>query len=118
MTYQLICLATNQNPLPKKRALTLLIINNSNRPVILAGHGALISDAGLEVMKLAETIDAQITTTLLGKGIVDENHQRSLGMLGMHGTAYANETVVASDLIISIGSRFDDRIIGQPEALS
>ena len=92
------------------------IINKSKRPVILAGHGALISDCVEEVTELAETIDAQITTTLLGKGIVDENHQRSLGMLGMHGTAYANETVVASDLIISIGSRFDDRIIGQPEA--
>ena len=92
------------------------IINNSQRPVILAGHGAVISEAKDELIQLAERIDASITTTLLGKGIINESHERALGMLGMHGTAYANKTVVDSDLIISIGSRFDDRIIGQPDA--
>jgi acetolactate synthase I/II/III large subunit len=55
-----------------------------------------------------------VTTTLLGKGVFPETHPLSLGMLGMHGTAYANKAMVECDLLINIGSRFDDRIIGQP----
>jgi acetolactate synthase-1/2/3 large subunit len=62
---------------------------------------------------LAETLKAPVTTTLLGKGAFNEEHPLSLGMLGMHGTAYANKAVVECDLIMSIGSRYDDRIIGQ-----
>ncbi|MBN2670271.1 MAG: biosynthetic-type acetolactate synthase large subunit [Deltaproteobacteria bacterium] len=88
-------------------------IQHSSRPVILAGHGALISRAEKEVVQLAETIQAPVTTTFLGKGVIPETHPLSLGMLGMHGTAYANKAVVECDLIMSIGSRFDDRIIGQ-----
>ncbi|MBN2525791.1 MAG: biosynthetic-type acetolactate synthase large subunit [Deltaproteobacteria bacterium] len=88
-------------------------LGRSVRPVILAGHGAMIAGASAAVQQLAETLNAPVTTTLLGKGVIPETHPLSLGMLGMHGTAYANKAVVECDLIMSIGSRFDDRIIGQ-----
>ena len=91
------------------------LIMNAKRPVILAGQGAMIARADQELRYLAETIGAPVTTTLLGKGVFPENHALSLGMLGMHGTAYANKAMVECDLLINVGSRFDDRIIGNPE---
>ena len=90
-------------------------LGRAKRPIILAGHGALIAKAADSVRQLAERINAPVTTTLLGKGAFPESHELSLGMLGMHGTAYANKAVVECDLIMSIGSRFDDRIIGQAD---
>ena len=90
-------------------------LNAARRPVILAGHGALIAKGADSVRRLAERLHAPVTTTLLGKGVFPETHPLSLGMLGMHGTAYANKAMVECDLVISIGSRFDDRIIGQPD---
>ena len=89
-------------------------LNKSVRPVLLVGHGALIAGACPEVRELAEKLRAPVTTTLLGKGAFPETHPLSLGWMGMHGTAYANKAVVECDLIMSIGSRYDDRIIGQP----
>jgi acetolactate synthase-1/2/3 large subunit len=88
-------------------------LSKSRRPVILAGHGAMISRAGPALMELAETLQAPVTSTLLGKGVFPETHELSLGMLGMHGTAYANKALVDCDLVMSVGSRFDDRIVGQ-----
>ncbi len=90
------------------------LINLSKKPLILAGHGAMLSGAEPELAELANRVDAVVTNTLLGKGVFPEDHPRSLGMLGMHGTAYANKAMCECDLIINIGSRFDDRIIGQP----
>lgn len=90
------------------------LIKGSRKPLILAGHGAMIARADRELMELAETLGAPVTSTLLGKGVFPETHRLSLGMLGMHGTAYANKAVVECDLIINVGSRFDDRIIGKP----
>ncbi len=90
------------------------MIAQAQRPVILAGQGAMISRADKELMKLAETLGCPVTSTLLGKGVFPETHALSLGMLGMHGTAYANKAMVECDLLINVGSRFDDRIIGQP----
>ena len=90
-------------------------LNAAKRPVILAGHGALIAKASDSVRRLAERLQAPVTTTLLGKGAFPETHALSLGMLGMHGTAYANKAMVECDLVMSIGSRFDDRIIGQAD---
>lgn len=89
------------------------LISQSKRPVILAGQGAMIARADKELLKLAETLGAPVTTTLLGKGVFPETHPLSLGMLGMHGTAYANKAIIEADLILNIGSRFDDRIIGK-----
>ena len=90
-------------------------INRSTRPVILAGQGCMIARAGEELIRFAESLRCPVTTTLLGKGVFPETHDLSLGMLGMHGTAYANKAIVEADLILNIGSRFDDRILGQPE---
>ncbi len=91
------------------------LISQSQKPVILAGHGCMISRADEELMKLATTLQAPVTSTLLGKGVFPESHELSLGMLGMHGTAYANKAMVDCDLLINVGSRFDDRIIGQAD---
>ncbi len=94
-----------------KRAADL--ISKARRPVILAGQGAMIARADEELRKFAETLNAPVTSTLLGKGVFPETHPLSLGMLGMHGTAYANKAMVECDLLINVGSRFDDRIIGK-----
>jgi acetolactate synthase-1/2/3 large subunit len=100
---------------PKGVAEALELIRNAHRPVILAGQGTMISRADKELMELAETLGCPVTSTLLGKGVFPETHELSLGMLGMHGTAYANKAMVECDLLINVGSRFDDRIIGQPD---
>ncbi len=91
------------------------VINESVRPVFLIGHGAIISGAEKEVAYLAREFQIPVTNTLLGKGAFPETDSLSLGMPGMHGTAYANKTLCSADLIISIGSRWDDRISGTPE---
>lgn len=89
------------------------LLSASERPVLLVGHGVVISGAGEAVTKLSERLGAPMVCTLLGKGGVDEMHPLHLGMLGMHGTAYANKAVDHADLIMSIGSRWDDRITGK-----
>lgn len=91
------------------------LIAKAKRPVILAGQGAMIARADKELRYLAETLGAPVTSTLLGKGVFPETHPLSLGMLGMHGTAYANKAMIECDLLINVGSRFDDRIIGKAE---
>ena len=100
---------------PKSIDEAIQFLEGARRPVILAGQGAMIARAGEELMKLAEKIGCPVTTTLLGKGVFPETHELSLGMLGMHGTAYANKAICEADLILNVGSRFDDRIIGQPD---
>jgi acetolactate synthase-1/2/3 large subunit len=89
------------------------LISRSQRPVLYVGHGAVISGAGKAVLALAEKLRAPIVNTLLGKGAADETHPLHLGMLGMHGTAYANKAVTHCDLILAIGARWDDRITGK-----
>jgi acetolactate synthase-1/2/3 large subunit len=89
------------------------LLKNAKRPVLYVGHGSVISGAGKAIIALAETLRAPIVNTLLGKGAADETHPLHLGMLGMHGTAYANKAVVDCDLIMSIGARWDDRITGK-----
>jgi len=91
------------------------LINLAKKPVILAGHGAMISGAERELMEIACKLDCPVTSTLLGKGVFPESHPLALGMLGMHGTAYANKAICECDLIFNIGSRFDDRIIGRAD---
>jgi acetolactate synthase-1/2/3 large subunit len=96
-----------------ERAAALL--TRARRPLLLVGHGAMIAGAEKAVRYLAEKMRIPVTNTLLGKGCFPETHELSLGMLGMHGTAYANKAVVDCDLIMSIGSRWDDRIVGRLE---
>jgi acetolactate synthase-1/2/3 large subunit len=89
------------------------LLSESRRPLLYVGHGAVLSGAGKAITSLAEKLRAPVVTTLLGKGAVDETHPLHLGMMGMHGTAYANKAVVDCDLIMSIGGRWDDRITGR-----
>ena len=88
----------------------------SKRPVLYVGHGAVISGAGQAIVRLAEKLGAPVVNTLLGKGAVSEALPYNLGMLGMHGTAYANRAVEHCDLIMAIGARWDDRITGKLSA--
>lgn len=94
-----------------KKALNL--IYDSKRPVIIAGGGVVISGANKELIEFAEKINAPVTTTLLGLGGFPSTHPLSLEMPGMHGTVYANLAITESDLLISIGCRFDDRVTGK-----
>ncbi len=91
------------------------LLKQAGRPVILVGHGAVISGAEKEVRELAEKLRIPVANSLLGKGCFPETHELSLGMPGMHGTAYANKALADCDLILSIGSRWDDRIVGKTE---
>ncbi len=86
----------------------------SRRPVIIAGHGAALSHAENELRTLAEKLQIPVASTLLGKGVFPDSHPLSLEGLGMHGTAYANRAVVECDLMLSVGARLDDRILGVP----
>jgi acetolactate synthase-1/2/3 large subunit len=88
------------------------IINNSSRPVIIAGGGVTISNAFGELRELARKINSPVATTLMGQGVYPEDDQLSLGMIGMHGTWYANNAVNESDCVIAIGSRLDERVTG------
>jgi acetolactate synthase-1/2/3 large subunit len=85
----------------------------SKRPLLYVGHGAVISGAGEAITQLAEKLHSPVVNTLLGKGAVDETGPLHLGMLGMHGTAYANRAVQHCDLIMAIGARWDDRVAGR-----
>lgn len=85
------------------------LITEAERPVIVSGRGTIISGAYDELKELAEKAQIPVITTLLGISSFPENHMLSLGMLGMHGMAYANMAVDEADLIVAIGMRFDDR---------
>jgi acetolactate synthase I/II/III large subunit len=92
---------------------TAAYLAKSKRPVLYVGQGAVISGAGPAIATLAEKLGAPVVNTLLGKGAVGEDRPYHLGMLGMHGTAYANRAVEHCDLIMAIGARWDDRITGK-----
>ena len=94
-----------------ERAVSL--IEKSERPVILFGHGVIISGASEELRTFIEKAEIPAMSTLLGLGGINEKHPLYFGMLGMHGMAYANYAVHNADLIIGIGMRFDDRITGK-----
>jgi len=100
---------------PRDIELAAELLEQARSPVLLVGRGAVLSGAGEQVRALAESLKIPVTNTLLGKGCFPETHELSLGMLGMHGTAYANLAVQHCDLIMSIGSRWDDRIVGRLE---
>ncbi len=94
-----------------KKAIQL--IEESKRPLLYVGGGAISSGAHEEIATLANNYQIPVTTTLMGKGAFDEKDNLSVGMLGMHGTAYANFAVTECDLLIAVGSRFDDRVTGK-----
>lgn len=101
----------NQNRKRIEQAANL--IKQSNQPLLYVGGGAVISGAHTEVCALSEYLQIPVATTLMGKGIVDEAKPLNLGMLGMHGTVYANYAVSECDLLIALGARFDDRVTGK-----
>lgn len=98
------------NPRQIKKAVAA--INKAEKPIIYAGGGIISSGASVELIQLARQANIPVTTTLMGLGAFPENDKLSLGMLGMHGTRYANYAISEADLIIAAGARFDDRITG------
>ena len=101
------------HPLQLRKAVDA--IRGHERPIIYAGGGVVSSGASAELVRLAEAIDAPVTTTIMGLGAYPENDRRSLGMLGMHGTSYANWAITRADLVLAIGVRFDDRVTGDAQ---
>lgn len=99
------------NPRQINQALNL--IRQARQPLLYVGGGAITSGAHAELQELAEIFQIPVTTTLMGKGSFDEAHPLAVGMLGMHGTAYANFAVTDCDLLIAVGARFDDRVTGK-----
>lgn len=97
---------------PKQISAAVKAIQAAKRPIIYAGGGVISAGASRELKELAEKCNLPVTTTLMGKGAFPETHELSLGMLGMHGTAYANYAVTECDLLIAVGARFDDRVTG------
>jgi acetolactate synthase-1/2/3 large subunit len=87
-------------------------IARAERPVILAGHGVLISDATEELREFAEKTQIPVAHTLLGVSAMDETHPLSLGWVGMHGWKHVNRAIQSADLLIALGMRFDDRVTG------
>ncbi len=98
---------------PRQIAQAVQLLRESRRPLLYVGGGAIASNSHAEIGQLAELFNIPVTTTLMGKGVFDENHPLALGMLGMHGTAYANFAVSECDLLIAVGARFDDRVTGK-----
>src|SRR5215510_5798583 len=88
------------------------LINAAERPLILAGHGVMLSGAEREIVTLAEKGNIPIAVTLLGIGGVAASHSLNLGMMGMHGEAWVNHAIQEADLLIALGMRFDDRVTG------
>jgi acetolactate synthase-1/2/3 large subunit len=88
------------------------LINAAERPLILAGHGVMLSGAERQVLELAERAHIPIAVTLLGIGGVAASHPLNLGMMGMHGEAWVNNAIQEADLLIAVGMRFDDRVTG------
>lgn len=92
-----------------REAVKLLV--KAEKPVILAGGGVIGAEACQEVLTLAETLKIPVATTLMGKGCIREDHPLALGMIGIHGTPYANRMIREADVILAIGCRFSDRSI-------
>jgi acetolactate synthase-1/2/3 large subunit len=100
------------SPAPKQYEQALELIHQAKRPVILAGHGIIISGAMQEVREFAERAGIPVALTLLGLGAFPASHPLNLGMMGMHGEAWVNHTIQEADLLLAFGMRFDDRVTG------
>jgi len=94
------------------------MIAKAKKPVIVAGGGVILSGASKELKELAEFTEVPVTMTLMGLGGFPGSHKLSLGMLGMHGTYYANKSIQEADLLVAVGMRFDDRVTGKIDAFA
>ena len=101
-------------PKPTEAALAkaLQLIRWANKPLILAGHGVILSGAVREMLAFAERTGTPVATTLLGIGAIPASHPLNLGMMGLHGEAWTNQAIQDADLILALGMRFDDRVTG------
>ena len=102
-------------PEPADYDQALKLINNAQRPVILAGHGVIISGAMHVLRNFAEKSGIPVAPTLLGLGCFPASHPLNLGMMGMHGEAWVNKAIQEADLLLALGMRFDDRVTGNPK---
>ncbi|KAF9242111.1 hypothetical protein BU15DRAFT_87021 [Melanogaster broomeanus] len=110
-------IASPTDMVPIQQAASL--INQAQRPIIYAGNGVLQSSLGPKLLaQLAEQGNIPVTTTLQGLGAFDETNEKSLHMLGMHGSAYANFAMQQADVIIALGARFDDRVTGKVDTFA
>ena len=98
---------------PRQINAALHLIDAAQKPLLYVGGGAIAANAHAQIQELAERFQIPVTTTLMGIGTFDEHHPLSVGMLGMHGSAYANYAVSECDLLIAVGARFDDRVTGK-----
>jgi acetolactate synthase-1/2/3 large subunit len=97
---------------PQSLELAVDMINKAKKPVILAGHGVLLSGAMHELLEFSEKTLTPIALTLLGIGSIPASHPLNLGLMGMHGEAWVNQAIQESDLLLAFGMRFDDRVTG------
>lgn len=104
------------HPKQVEKAASMLLA--SRKPVIYVGGGVILGDAAADLKRLAETLNTPVTTTLMGLGSFPEDNPLSLGLLGMHGTYYANMAVTDCDLLVAVGARFDDRVTGKIPAFA
>ncbi|NMC74119.1 MAG: biosynthetic-type acetolactate synthase large subunit [Geobacteraceae bacterium] len=104
------------HPKQVEKAASMLL--SARKPVIYVGGGVVLGNAAPELRKLAEALHAPVTTTLMGLGSFPEDSPLSLGLLGMHGTFYANMAVTECDLLVAVGARFDDRVTGKIPAFA
>ena len=100
-------------PANKELERAIELIHSAKKPLILAGHGILISGAMAEVLEFAERTQTPVADTLLGLGAFPGSHSLSLGMMGMHGEAWVNHAIQEADLLLAFGMRFDDRVTGK-----
>src|SRR5579864_5775115 len=100
-------------PSPNQIAAAAALLNQASRPLIYAGGGVITANGAAELTALARKTRIPVTTTLMGKGAFPETDPLSLGMLGMHGTAYANHAINTADVVLAVGVRFDDRVTGR-----
>jgi len=91
------------------------LLDAAERPVLVVGHGVAMAGADAELMRFAEASGIPVGTTLLGLGAFPDQHPQALGMVGMHGTVQANLAMHHADLVIGVGMRFDDRVVGRPK---
>jgi len=101
---------TDPHPLQIKKAVNLLF--NAERPMILAGGGVILSGASAELLQIAELLMMPVATTFMGKSCFPENHPLSMGNIGMHGTMLANKMILEADVLLAVGTRFQDRSTG------
>ena len=101
---------TEPHPVQVKRAVKLLL--GAERPMILAGGGVNLSNASPELLQIAELLMAPVATTFMGKSCFPENHPLSIGNIGMHGTMLANKMILEADVLLAVGTRFQDRSTG------